>query len=39
MADAGNDTRRPQRWLGHNDIKPTAAYSQLSARPFRDFWR
>jgi len=25
--------------LGHSDIKHTAAYSQLSARPFKDFWR
>jgi type 1 fimbriae regulatory protein FimB/type 1 fimbriae regulatory protein FimE len=39
LADAGHDTRRLQLWLGHSDIKHTAAYSQLSARPFRDFWR
>jgi integrase len=39
LADAGHDTRRLQLWLGHADIKHTAAYSQLSARPFRDFWR
>ena len=37
LADAGHDTRR--LWLGHSDIKHTARYSELSARPFRDFWR
>jgi type 1 fimbriae regulatory protein FimB/type 1 fimbriae regulatory protein FimE len=39
LADAGHDTRRLQLWLGHSDIKHTAAYSQLSARPFKYFWR
>ena len=39
LADAGHDTRRLQLWLGHSDIKHTAAYSQLSAQPFKDFWR
>jgi type 1 fimbriae regulatory protein FimB/type 1 fimbriae regulatory protein FimE len=39
LADVGHDTRRLQLWLGHSDIKHTAAYSQLSARPFKDFWR
>jgi integrase len=39
IADAGHDTRRLQLWLGHSDIKHTARYSELSARPFRDFWR
>ena len=39
LADAGHDTRRLQLWLGHSDIKHTAAYSQLSARHFKDFWR
>ena len=39
LADAGHDTRRLQLWLGHSDIKHTAAYSQLSARPFKSFWR
>jgi len=38
LADAGHDTRRLQLWLGHSDIKHTARYSELSARPFRDFW-
>jgi integrase len=39
LADAGHDTRRLQLWLGHSDIKHTARYSELSGRPFRDFWR
>jgi hypothetical protein len=33
LADAGHDTRRLQLWLGHSDIKHTARYSELSARP------
>ena len=39
LADAGHDTRRLQLWLGHSDIKHTARYSELSAKPFADFWR
>jgi type 1 fimbriae regulatory protein FimB/type 1 fimbriae regulatory protein FimE len=39
LADAGHDTRRLQLWLGHSDIKHTARHSELSARPFMDFWR
>jgi type 1 fimbriae regulatory protein FimB/type 1 fimbriae regulatory protein FimE len=39
LADAGHDTRRLQLWLGHADIKHIARYSELSARPFADFWR
>ena len=39
LADAGHDTRRLQLWLGHSDIKHTARYSELSAQPFRNFWR
>jgi type 1 fimbriae regulatory protein FimB/type 1 fimbriae regulatory protein FimE len=39
LADAGHDTRRLQLWLGHSDIKHTARYSELSARPFAEFWR
>jgi hypothetical protein len=26
-------------WLGHSDIKHTAHYSELSAKPFKDFWK
>src|SRR5215469_404941 len=36
LADAGHDTRRPQLWLGYSDIKHTARYSELSAKPFRE---
>ena len=39
LADAGHDTRRLQLWLGHSDIKHTAHYSELSAKPFKDFWK
>ena len=39
LADAGHDTRRLQLWLGHADIKHTAHYSELSTRPFKDFWK
>jgi integrase len=39
LADAGHDTRRLQLWLGHVDIKHTAHCSQLSAAPFKEFWK
>jgi integrase len=39
LADAGHDTRRLQLWLGHADIKHTAHYSELSAKPFKEFWK
>ena len=39
LADAGHDTRRLQLWLGHSDIKHTAHYSELSPKPFKDFWK
>lgn len=39
LANAGHDTRALQLWLGHSDIKHTARYSELSAKPFKDFWR
>jgi hypothetical protein len=39
LADAGHDTRRLQLWMGHSDIKHTARYSELSTKPFKDFWR
>jgi type 1 fimbriae regulatory protein FimB/type 1 fimbriae regulatory protein FimE len=39
LADAGHDTRRLQLWLGHVDIKHTAHYSELSAKPFKEFWK
>lgn len=39
LADAGHDTRRLQLWLGHVDIKHTTHYSELSASPFKEFWK
>jgi type 1 fimbriae regulatory protein FimB/type 1 fimbriae regulatory protein FimE len=37
--DAGHDTRRIQDWLGHRSIQHTTRSTQLSAAPFKDFWR
>jgi site-specific recombinase XerD len=34
LANAGHDTRRIQDWLCHR-----SRYTQLSAAPFRDFWK
>ena len=39
LANAGHDTRRIQLWLGHRSIQHTVRYSELSARPFKEFWR
>jgi site-specific recombinase XerD len=39
LANAGHDTRRIQDWLGHRSIAHTTRYTQLSAVPFKDFWR
>jgi site-specific recombinase XerD len=39
LANAGHDTRRIQPWLGHRSIQRTVRYSELSARPFQEFWR
>jgi integrase len=39
LANAGHDTRRIQEWLGHKSIPHTTRYTQLSAPPFKDFWR
>jgi integrase len=39
LANAGHDTRRIQDWLGHRSIQHTVRYSELSATPFKDFWR
>jgi site-specific recombinase XerD len=39
LANKGVDTRRLQLWLGHRDIRNTAAYSTLSAQPFDGMWR
>jgi hypothetical protein len=34
-----NMRRRIQDWLGHRSIAQTTRYTQLSAAPFKDFWR
>jgi hypothetical protein len=34
-----SDTRRIHDWLGHRSIQHTTRYMQLSAAPFKDFWR
>jgi type 1 fimbriae regulatory protein FimE len=39
LANAGHDTRRIQDWLGHRSIQHSTRYTQLSAAPFKDFWR
>ena len=39
LANAGHDTRRIQDWLGHRSIQHTTRYTELSAAPFKDFWR
>jgi type 1 fimbriae regulatory protein FimB/type 1 fimbriae regulatory protein FimE len=39
LANAGHDTRRIQDWLGHKSIAHTTRYTELSAAPFRNFWR
>ncbi len=39
LANCGHDTRRIQDWLGHRSIQHTTRYTELSAAPFKDFWR
>jgi integrase len=39
LANAGHDTRRIHDWLGHRSIQRTVPYSELSATPFKEFWR
>jgi site-specific recombinase XerD len=39
LANAGHDTPRAQDWLRHRSIQHTTRYTQLSAAPFKDFWR
>jgi len=34
-----HDTRATHDWLGHRSIQHTTRYTQLSAAPFKDFWR
>jgi integrase len=39
LAGDGHDTRSIQAYLGHSDIRHTVKYTELSPKPFRDFWR
>jgi integrase len=39
LAGDGHDTRSIQDYLGHRDIRHTVKYTELSPKPFRDFWR
>jgi type 1 fimbriae regulatory protein FimE len=38
FAQAGQDTRAIQHYLGHRNIQHTVRYTQLSADRFRNFW-
>lgn len=38
LAQAGQDTRAIQDYLGHRNIQHTVRYTQLSADRFRNFW-
>ncbi len=39
LAQAGQDTRAIQHYLGHKNIQHTVRYTQLSPDRFRDFWK
>jgi type 1 fimbriae regulatory protein FimB/type 1 fimbriae regulatory protein FimE len=39
LANAGQDTRAIQHYLGHKNIHPTVRYTALSPERFNDFWR
>ena len=39
LANAGQDTRAIQLYLGHKNIQHTVRYAELSPRRFRDFWK
>ncbi|MDP2804985.1 MAG: tyrosine-type recombinase/integrase [Gallionellaceae bacterium] len=39
LAQAGQDTRAIQHYLGHKNIQHTVRYTQLSPERFKDFWR
>lgn len=38
LAQAGEDTRAIQHYLGHRNIQHTVRYTQLSAERFKGFW-
>ncbi len=39
LAQAGQDTRAIQHYLGHRNIQHTVRYTQLSPDRFKDFWK
>ncbi|HQS58824.1 MAG: integrase [Gallionellales bacterium 35-53-114] len=39
LAQAGQDTRAIQHYLGHRNIQHTVRYTQLSAERFKNFWQ
>ena len=39
LANAGQDTRAIQLYLGHKNIAHTVRYTELAAGRFKDFWR
>lgn len=39
LAQAGQDTRAIQHYLGHKNIQHTVRYTQLSAERFKGFWK
>jgi integrase len=39
LANAGQDTRAIQLYLGHKNIQHTVRYTELSPQQFKDFWR
>ena len=39
LAQAGQDTRAIQHYLGHRNIQHTVRYTQLSADRFKNFWQ
>jgi site-specific recombinase XerD len=39
LANAGQDTRAIQLYLGHKSIQHTVRYTELAADRFEDFWK
>lgn len=39
LAQAGQDTRAIQHYLGHKNIQHTVRYTQLSSERFKQFWK
>ncbi len=39
LANAGQDTRAIQLYLGHKNIQHTVRYTDLASGRFRDFWK